>query len=234
MNQRLKRFYIRNSKELLGNIQRRFSLKGKPSLILIQNRTIRKKPVHRIQAPLSHSFLFRLTLLWPEYIITKKGEKNEKNVSAFQDQKGQGPRFQKKEQDQRRKKSLKKKKNEKKKKIDREDQREIMKKEGFPRSLRIKNKKEWDEVIKNGERSFTHNLLLLRLKTAEKETKFGVALTSALKGAVKRNRIKRVLREILRKNKHRFLPGEKIILIYRSREKEISHTEILEEFSKLF
>ena len=160
--------------------------------------------------------------------------KNEKNVSAFKNQKGQGPRFQKKEQDQRRQKGLKKKKNEKKKKIDREDQREMMKKEGFPKSLKIKNKKEWDEVIKKGDRSFSHDLLLLRLKTTEQENKFGVALSSGLKGAVKRNRIKRVLRGILRRNKDRFLPGEKVILIYRSKEKEISYHEISIEFLGLF
>jgi ribonuclease P protein component len=109
-----------------------------------------------------------------------------------------------------------------------------MKEEGFPKSLRIKNKKEWDEVIKKGERSFSHNLLLLRLKTAEKGNRFGVALSSALKGAVKRNRIKRILREILRKNKHRFVQGEKIILIYRSKEKNISYHETLNEFLGFF
>ena len=160
--------------------------------------------------------------------------KNEENISAFQDQKGQGPRFQKKEQDQRRQKGLKTQKDKKKKKIDREDQREMMKKEGFPKSLRIKKKKEWDEVIKKGVRHFSHNLLLLRLKTAEKENKFGVALSSALKGAVKRNRIKRVLREILRKNKDKFHSGEKIILIYRSKQEKISYYEALKEFLDFF
>jgi len=89
-------------------------------------------------------------------------------------------------------------------------------------------------VIKKGERSFSHNLLLLRLKTEDRETKFGIALRSGLKGAVKRNRIKRVLREILRKNKDRFFPGEKIILIYRSKQEKITYRETLEEFLGLF
>lgn len=241
MNQRLKRFYRKNSKNFLEIFKNNFCFKAKQSLILIRNKMIRKKPVHRIlefescgQIRINFSFLFRLTLLEAEYIITEKGVKNEKNVSAFKNQKGEGPRFQKKEQDQRRQKGLETQKNEKKKKIDREDQREMMKKEGFPQSLKIKNKKEWDEVIKKGERSFTHNLLLLRLKTEEQGNKFGITLSSALKGAVKRNRIKRVLREILRRNKDRFLPGEKVILIYRSKEKEISYHETLNEFLSFF
>lgn len=233
MNQRLKRFYLKNSERISKNFLKIFCFKKEQSLIPIRNKMIRKKLVHRIQIRINFSFLFRLTLLEAEYIITEKGVKNEKDISAFKNQKSEGPRFQKKEQDQRRQKGLKTQKNEKKKKIDREDQREMMKKEGFPKSLKIKNKKEWDEVIKKGERSFTHNLLLLRLKTAEKGNKFGITLSSALKGAVKRNRIKRVLREILRRNKDRFLPGEKVILIYRSKEKEISYHEILNEFSGL-
>ena len=130
MNQRLKRFCIESLKELSGNIQGGFGLGGKPWLILVQNRTIRKKPVHRSQVPPSRSFLFRLTLLTEKYIITKKGVKNEKNIPAFQDQKGQGPRFQKEEQDQRRKKGPEEKKDEEKKEIDREDQREIKNEKG--------------------------------------------------------------------------------------------------------
>jgi len=234
MNQRLKRFYLKNSERISRISSGIFDFKKEQSLIPIQIKTIRKKLVHRIQIRINSFFLFRLTLLEAEYIITEKGVKNEKDISAFKNQKGEGPRFQKKEQDQRRQKGLKTQKNEKKKKIDREDQREMMKKEGFPKALKIKNKKEWDEVIKKGERSFTHNLLLLRLKTAEKGNKFGITLSSALKGAVKRNRIKRVLREILRRNKDRFLPGEKVILIYRSKEKEISYHEILNEFLDFF
>ncbi|HVP35839.1 MAG TPA: ribonuclease P protein component [Terriglobales bacterium] len=110
----------------------------------------------------------------------------------------------------------------------------MMKKEGFPKSLKLKNKKEWDQVIKKGEKSFSHNLILLRLKTEDEGNKFGVALSSALKGAVKRNRIKRILREILRKNKHRFFTGEKIILLYRSKQEKISYPETLNEFLGFF
>jgi len=108
-----------------------------------------------------------------------------------------------------------------------------MKKEGYPKSLRIKKKKEWEEIIKKGERVFGQNLLLLRLKTEEKRTKFGIGIGSGLKGAVKRNRIKRVLKEVIRKNKKNFFPGEKVILIYRSKEKDIGYKEILNEFLSL-
>jgi len=109
----------------------------------------------------------------------------------------------------------------------------MTKKEGFPKSIRIKKKKEWEEVIKKGERVFGQNLLLLRLKTDEEKTRFGVRISSGIKGAVKRNKIKRILREVIRKNKEKFFPGEKVILIYRSKEKDISYNEILNEFLNL-
>jgi ribonuclease P protein component len=109
----------------------------------------------------------------------------------------------------------------------------MMKEEGFPESIRIKRKKEWQEVVKKGERLLSKNLSILRLKTEEKKTKFGIRIRSGIKGAVKRNRIKRLLREIIRKNKEKFSPGEKVILIYRSREVGIGYQELLNEFLKL-
>ena len=109
----------------------------------------------------------------------------------------------------------------------------MMKKEGFPESIRIKKKKEWEKVVKKGERLSSRNLSVLRLKTEEKKTKFGIGIRSGIKGAVKRNRIKRLLREIVRKNKEKFSPGEKVILIYRSKEVGISYQELLNEFLKL-
>ncbi len=109
----------------------------------------------------------------------------------------------------------------------------MMKEEGFPGSIRIKRKKEWQEVVKKGERLLSQNLSILRLKTEEKKAKFGIGIRPGIKGAVKRNRIKRLLREILRKNKEKFSPGEKVILSYRSREVEIGYQELLNEFLNL-
>ncbi|MFH0931357.1 MAG: ribonuclease P protein component [Candidatus Zixiibacteriota bacterium] len=108
-----------------------------------------------------------------------------------------------------------------------------MKKEGFPKSLRIKRKKEWEEVMRKGVRVFGQNLILLRLETQEENIKFGIGVSSGLKGAVKRNRVKRILREVIRKNKEKFFPGERVILIYRSKEKAIRYNEILTEFLDL-
>ncbi|HEX9912529.1 MAG TPA: ribonuclease P protein component, partial [candidate division Zixibacteria bacterium] len=52
-------------------------------------------------------------------------------------------------------------------------------------------------------------------------------------GAVKRNRVKRILREVIRKNKEKFFPGERVILIYRSKVKDIRYNDILNEFLEL-
>ncbi|MDP3025397.1 MAG: hypothetical protein Q8O10_07655 [candidate division Zixibacteria bacterium] len=73
MNQRLKRFYLKNSERISRISSGIFDFKKEQSLIPIQIKTIRKKLVHRIQIRINLSFLFPLTLLEAEYIITEKG-----------------------------------------------------------------------------------------------------------------------------------------------------------------
>ena len=108
-----------------------------------------------------------------------------------------------------------------------------MKGEGFPESIRIKKKKEWKEVIQKGEKVFSPSLLLLRLKTDEQKFKFGVGIISGIKGGIKRNRIKRILREVLRRNKNKFFPGENVLLLYRTKNIDLSYDDVSEEFLNL-
>jgi len=73
MNQRLKRFCLKNSERISKNFLKIFCFKKEQSLIPIQIKMIRKELVHRIQVRINFSFLFRLTLFEAEYIIVKKG-----------------------------------------------------------------------------------------------------------------------------------------------------------------
>jgi hypothetical protein len=66
MNQRLKRFCLKNSERISKNFLKIFCFKKEQSLIPIQIKMIRKELVN-------FSFLFRLTLFEAEYIIVKKG-----------------------------------------------------------------------------------------------------------------------------------------------------------------
>lgn len=108
-----------------------------------------------------------------------------------------------------------------------------MKKEGFPKEIRIKKKSEFDEIFKKGKKIPGENLTFYRLDTNERTQKFGIMVNRKIKGAVKRNRIKRLLREILRKNKDKFRENEKILIYYKSVTEKTSYKNLLSEFEKL-
>lgn len=62
--------------------------------------------------------------------------------------------------------------------------------------LRLKREKDFDFVFKNGKRVFSSTLTLVYVE--QKETKAGFAVSKKHGSAVKRNRIKRLLRESFR------------------------------------
>ena len=61
---------------------------------------------------------------------------------------------------------------------------------------RLKKEKDFDRVFKNGKRLFSDSLTLVYLPS--KELKMGVAVSKKHGGSVKRNRIKRLIRESFR------------------------------------
>jgi len=104
-------------------------------------------------------------------------------------------------------------------------------KEDFGKKLRIKSDKEFEEVLAKGGKTFGKNLTIVRLR-ADEGQKFGIRINRAIKG-VKRNRIKRILREILRKNKDKFGSNEKMAVLYNSDKMDVKYQELLEEFQNL-
>lgn len=87
---------------------------------------------------------------------------------------------------------------------------------GFPKKIRIKRQSEFDQIIKKGSRKSGEYIVLYRLRSADEGQKFGIKIARGIKGAVKRNKIKRVIRETLRINKDKFDPNEKVVVLFRS------------------
>jgi ribonuclease P protein component len=87
---------------------------------------------------------------------------------------------------------------------------------GFPKKIRVKKESEFKQIIKEGSRKFGENIILFRLRSSGEKQKFGIQVSGRIKGAVKRNKIKRIIRETLRKNKDRFDPGEKVVVLVKS------------------
>ncbi len=87
----------------------------------------------------------------------------------------------------------------------------------FKRSERIHRKKDFERILREGKRFRGKGFTLVVLKRRGlPERRIGIVVSKKLKGAVKRNRAKRLVREFFRLNKERFpAPADTIVILYR-------------------
>lgn len=84
---------------------------------------------------------------------------------------------------------------------------------GMSKDYRLRLKKDFEDIFKNGKK-VTHGGLILRYRLDAVETKprMGIAVSAKLGVAPKRNRIKRLLREVFRLNRHRLNHGAAFVI----------------------
>jgi len=83
------------------------------------------------------------------------------------------------------------------------------------RRERIKKKKEMEAIFSSG-KVFRGDFLVLRIyrsQESEDKPRFAFLLTKKIKTAVARNRIKRLMREVIRQNKEKFSPGDRVVIL---------------------
>ena len=72
------------------------------------------------------------------------------------------------------------------------------------KEMRIKDSREFENIIKNGKKK-ANSFFVIYYKERNKEfSRFGVSLSKKFGNAVKRNKYKRILREIIRINQKKF------------------------------
>ena len=96
--------------------------------------------------------------------------------------------------------------------------------------LRIKRKKEFEKILKNGKRAFSETLTLVY--TPAKELKMAVCVGKKFGKSVQRNHIKRLLREAFRGYADRICPCS-VLLIPRVRG-EYSYAAFSRDLGKMF
>ncbi|HKJ13257.1 MAG: ribonuclease P protein component [Desulfobulbaceae bacterium] len=74
----------------------------------------------------------------------------------------------------------------------------------LPKAYLLRKKSEFNIVYQHGKRVHGENFSLILLPNGIAQNRLGISIHGQLKGAVKRNRIKRIIREFFRINK-RFL-----------------------------
>ena len=102
----------------------------------------------------------------------------------------------------------------------------------FSRKQKIVNKKQFAEVFKNGIK-INGFFLKIHVLSQEKEKKIGIVISRKIKGAVKRNRYKRLIREYYRLNQNKISEGTKIVVVVYKDIKPDKYGVVEKEISKL-
>ncbi len=87
-----------------------------------------------------------------------------------------------------------------------------MKKFAFSRASRLRLKREFEAVFDGGKKTVTSDLVAWHLPAGDKEKKIGLMVSKKTGGAVKRNRLKRLLREAFRLTSRELKEGTRLII----------------------
>jgi ribonuclease P protein component len=103
----------------------------------------------------------------------------------------------------------------------------------FPQTRRLKLSREFERVRKEG-RTFRGSLLLLGvLDSAEEMFRVGFVTSKRVGGAVVRNRLRRRLREIVRRHQHAIAAGVWFVLVPRASAARASPAALEDEWLRL-
>jgi ribonuclease P protein component len=87
---------------------------------------------------------------------------------------------------------------------------------GLPRECRVARRAEYDAVYREGRRRSSREFTIFVRPNGLQSSRFGWSIKKALGSAVRRNRIRRRLREILRLHRQEIAPGWDIVIHPRS------------------
>ncbi len=87
-----------------------------------------------------------------------------------------------------------------------------MKQFAFSRASRLRLKKEFEAVFDAGNKTATRDLVAWHSRGEDEEKKIGLMVSKKTGGAVKRNRLKRLLREAFRLDRTELKEGTRLIV----------------------
>jgi len=106
-----------------------------------------------------------------------------------------------------------------------------LKREKFSKKERLNRNKDFQRVFKEGKKVWVNSILLMLYLSNELGIKrIGIVVSKKIKKATKRNRVKRLIREIFRKNKEFFPEGCDFIIIPHPKMAELSLAEVKAKF----
>ncbi|HOG17997.1 MAG: Ribonuclease P protein component [Syntrophaceae bacterium PtaU1.Bin231] len=108
-----------------------------------------------------------------------------------------------------------------------------MEKSSFRKDERIRNRKDFQVVYDRGARKGSQHFVVVSLENTSGTRRLGITVSKKVGNAVKRNRIKRLVREFFRLNKTR-LPGARdIVVIARRHRDDLTFRKVSRELEEL-
>ena len=101
--------------------------------------------------------------------------------------------------------------------------------EHFPRSCRLRRRSEFRRLQADNRRVHTRHFLLLVSPARDGAGRLGITVTKKVANAPGRNRIKRVVREVYRRNRTAFPPNNDVVVIAKRGAGHVGYAEALGE-----
>ncbi len=104
---------------------------------------------------------------------------------------------------------------------------------GFPRACHLVRRAEYDAVYREGRRRSSREFAVFLRPNGMELSRFGWSIKKALGSAVKRNRMRRRIREIIRLHRQEIAPGWDIVIHPRSTVATANFSSLSEELLKM-
>jgi len=104
---------------------------------------------------------------------------------------------------------------------------------GFPKEFRIRTKKEFETVFEKGKRILGQGMVCYWLSDEQMGNKLGIVVSRKVGRSVKRNQIKRYIREFYRLNRPYFCKSGALVVVARVGLSEWTHQQIDAELAEL-
>lgn len=104
--------------------------------------------------------------------------------------------------------------------------------ERFPKQERLRKRRDYLNVeAKKVRKLITPHLIILAARSSENRARIGITVSKRIGTAVRRNSVKRLLREVYRRNKEIFPPGYDFVLIARKQDRNTCYETYLQEIT---
>ena len=104
----------------------------------------------------------------------------------------------------------------------------------FPRAARLRKHSDFDRVYKQGRRHFSPHMTVFYLQQAEGGARVGFTVGRVLGGAVARNRMKRRLREAVRRQRWALAAPVDVVINPKKSVLNVEFSVLLEEVGRAF